>query len=212
MTVDPSQDAPDPRRAEADTRDEPVSPPASWGWPRFALLALLVLAPFALEEVVFSSPPLSFTVGADSDAGVTRDWESAPEDRPLPLRFSDGTLVELAPGARARVLALGRAGAHLVIEAGAAHVSAREPRLRVPGEEPWRVSLGPFTAEATCGSFDVSWDPRTDEVSLDVTAGSVALGGCEREPAETVGPGEGVRASCAAGRWARVAPGSPPRP
>jgi len=219
MTVEPSGAAheTDPHRATDEAQDELRSQTADtsasrWRWPRLLWVALVALAPFALEEVVFSSPPLSFTVGADAEAGVLRDWESAPEDRPLPLRFSDGTRVELAPGARARVLALGRAGAHLVIEAGTAHVSAREPRLRVPGEEPWRVSLGPFTAEAASGSFDVTWDPRSDEVALDVSQGSVALGGCEREQAETVGPGEGVRASCAARQWARVSAGAPPTP
>jgi hypothetical protein len=189
-----------------------VASPARWRWWRIALGGLLVLAPFALEEVVFSSPPLSFNVGAAAQAGVLRDWESAPEDRPLALRFSDGTLVELAPGARARVLTLGRAGAHLVIEAGTAHIDARAPRLRVPGEEPWRVSLGPFTAEAASGTFDVSWNPRTDEVALDVLAGSVALAGCERDQAEAIRSGEGVRASCAAHQWARVVAGAPPPP
>jgi hypothetical protein len=126
------------------------------------------------------------------------------------LRFSDGSRVELGPAARARIIALRRAGAHLVLEAGTAHVSAREPRLRVPGEEPWRVSLGPFTAEATSGRFDLSWDRRTGELTLDVVSGGVALGGCEHEPPETIGPGEGVRAACAARQWARVAACAPP--
>ena len=222
MTPDPSQasDANDAARAAPEAQDGgstsagpgPATRASPWHWPRMALLAVLVLVPFALEEVVFSSPPLSFTVGADARAGVSRDWESAPDDRPLPLRFSDGTLVQLAPGARAQVLALGRAGAHLVIESGAAHVDARAARLRVPGEEPWRVSLGPFTAEAASGSFDVSWDPHTDAIALDVSSGSVALAGCERAQPETVGPGEGGRASCAARQWARVAAGAPSTP
>jgi hypothetical protein len=215
--MNPSDPHPSADGALDDTLPEPIdtsatarSPASRWRWLRLLLVALLVVAPFALEEVVFSSPPLSFSVGAEAEAGVLRDWESAPDDRPLALRFSDGTIVELDPGARARVLALGRAGAHLVVESGTAHVRAREPRLKVPGEDPWRVSVGPFTAEATSGHFDVSWDPRTDAVALDVAAGSVALGGCDRAQAETVGPGQGVRASCAARQWARVAAGAPP--
>lgn len=196
----------------------PSAPPSSapprtrWTWLRLGFALLAVLGLFAIEEAVFANPPLSFTVGAEAEAGVLRDWESAPDDQPLALHFSDGTLVELAPGARARVLALGRSGAHLVIEAGSAHVSALAPRLHVPGEEAWRVSLGPFTAEAHSGRFDVAWDPHTDEAALDVSAGDVALTGCDRERPEVLGPGEGVRASCAAQEWARVPAGAPTTP
>jgi len=206
-----SPNDPDPA-SSAGALERSATPPAAARWPLRLALAALLLGLFALEEAVFSSPPLSFTVGAPPRAGVLRDWESAPDDRPLGLVFSDGARVELDPGASARVVALGRAGAHLVLESGSAHLNTAQPRLRLPGEEPWRVSLGPFTLEAASARFDVAWDPRSDEVAIDVVDGSVAITGCEGEPADTLRAGEGVRASCAARQWARVPAGSPPTP
>ena len=131
----------DPRsRRHAGQKERP--PGSARTWLRLALAAVLLVAVFALKEAVFWNPPLSFTVGGDT--GVLRDWESAPDDARLPIRFSDGSLVDLEPGARARVVAVGRAGAEIVIESGRAHLEVVPARYRVPGQSPWRVSLGPF--------------------------------------------------------------------
>ena len=173
-------------------------------WLRLSLAALLVLAAFALKEAVFWKPPLSFTVGADAESGVLRDWESAPENAVLPIRFSDGTLVELEPNARARVVAVGRAGAEIVIESGRAHVDVVPVQFRVPGESPWRVSLGPFSVEVKGTRFDVGWDPRADDFELDLFEGSVTVSGCEAGQSHTLVAGQGVRASCSDRQWTVV--------
>src|SRR5262245_26036326 len=76
----------DPREGEP----EPASAGAAQPRPislRFGLIALGVVAFFALKEFVFWDPPLSFTVGAAAESGVLHDWESAPDDAPLALRF-----------------------------------------------------------------------------------------------------------------------------
>ena len=83
---------------------------------RVGLIGLVLVAVFAAKELVFWKPPLTFKVGAAAEEGVLHDWESAPDDAELPLRFSDGTLITLEPRARARVVAIGRAGAQAVID------------------------------------------------------------------------------------------------
>ena len=180
-------------------------------WLRLSLAAALIMSAFALQEAVFWSPALSYTVGADGESGVLRDWESAPDDAPLPIHFSDGTRIELEPRARARVVAIGRAGAELVIESGRAHLDVVPVRFRVPGESPWRVNLGPFAVEVKGTRFDVGWDPREDDFSLDLYEGSVVVRGCDGGR-HTLVAGQAVRASCSDQRWQIVPVGTPATP
>lgn len=180
----------------------PHSPSVSRNrWFYVPLAALLLLALFALEEVVFWNPPLSFTVGASTESGVLRDWESAPPDATLPIRFSDGTSIELLPNAQARVVAVGRAGAEIVIEAGRAHVNVVPVQRRFPGETPWLVNLGPFSVEVKGTRFDVGWDPHADDFSLELFEGSVTVRGCQPGQSHTLVAGQGVRASCGKREW-----------
>ena len=155
------------RRAAPEER-EPAGLSGPLLWLRLSLAAVVIMSAFALQEAVFWSPRLSYTVGADGESGVLRDWESAPDDAPLPIHFSDGTRIELEPKARARVVEIGRAGAEIVIESGRAHLDVVPVRFRVPGESPWRVNLGPFAVEVKGTRFDVGWDPREDDFSLDL--------------------------------------------
>jgi hypothetical protein len=193
----------EPARKRAGTANQPGSvPPRTWL--QWFILGLLVVGFFALKEAVFWNPPLTFTVGTSGQSGVLRDWEEAPDDARLPLRFSDGSRVELEPAARARVVAVGRAGAELVIESGRAQVSIAPARFRVPGEIPWRINLGSFVVEVKGTRFDVEWDPRSDDFSLDVFEGTVLVNGCGRESPHTVGAGQGLRASCRTGQWTVV--------
>jgi transmembrane sensor len=216
--VDENWNGPQPSEPPAEPPVPDGPPPESerkrgslGSWLRLLLAAACVVAIFALKEAVFWNPPLSFTVGDSSESGVLRDWESAPDDAPLPIRFSDGTLVELAPEAQARVVAVGRAGGEIVIESGRASVRIVPAHLRLPGESDWRVSLGPFSIDAKGTRFDVDWEPRTDDFSLDVREGTVEVSGCERGVSRTLHAGQGVRASCDRQQWTPVA-AAPERP
>lgn len=171
-------------------------------WMPLALSAVLLLVMFGARDVLW--PPLQFQVGGAVQPGVLPAWASAPPGESLPIRFSDGTRIELAPDARARVVSVGRAGAELVLEAGRARVDV-VPVRRWLGERPWRIDSGPFSVEVKGTRFDVSWDPRADRFSLDLFEGSVSIEGCGRDTALQVVAGQGVRASCAEQRWS-VAP------
>jgi hypothetical protein len=168
-------------------------------WLRLSLAALVVLAASAWEEIWFWRPPLTFRVGG-SQSGVLGDWESAPETEPLILRFSDGTSLQLEPGARARVLTLGRAGAEIAIDSGTARVAVAPTARPVFWGSAWRLSTGPFSLEVTSARFEISWDPRADDFTLEVFEDEVRLSGCER--AQTVVAGQAVHASCRRNQWA----------
>jgi hypothetical protein len=167
-------------------------------WLRLSLAALALLAASAFEEVWFWGPALTFSVGG-SESGVLGDWESAPETEPLTLRFSDGTSLQLEPGARARVLTLGRAGAEIVIDSGGVRVAIAPARRPVFWGNAWHLRTGPFSLDITMARFDVRWDPRADDFALDVFDNSVRLSGCDR--AQSVVAGQAVRASCRRNQW-----------
>jgi hypothetical protein len=186
-----------------------------------AMAAVVVgVALLALKGLVLAPAPLSFTIGSAGERGVLRNWESAPDDASVPIRFSDGTRVVLEPRARARVVAVSERGAEIVIESGRAHVDVVPVRRAAAGESPWRVSLGPFSVEVKGTRFDVEWDPRTDAFALDLFEGSVRVSGCQEGHAHTLVAGQGVRASCSQRRWelvsaseansAAAAPAAPP--
>jgi hypothetical protein len=119
----------------------------------------------------------------------------------LPLRFSDGTRIDLGPGARARVLAVSRLGAEIVLESGQAHVDV-VPEERWLGANAWRIDSGPFSVEVKGTRFELAWDPRSSEFALDLFEGSVTVKGCGRDGAVDVVAGQGVRASCERQHWA----------
>jgi hypothetical protein len=171
-------------------------------WMPLALSALMLLALFGARGVLW--PALAFQVGSAAQPSQLPAWASAPAGQPLPIRFSDGTQIELAPETRARVVAVGRAGAELVLESGRARVDVM-PARRWPGESPWRIDSGPFSVVVKGTRFEVAWDPRAGEFALDLFEGTVSVEGCGRDTAVQLVAGQGVRASCAERRWS-VAP------
>src|SRR5690606_6532687 len=64
---------------------------------------------------------------------------AAQSGEPFAVRFSDGTRVQLAPGARARLVELTADGAHLLLEGGTAQVAV-VPRTH----KRFQISAGPF--------------------------------------------------------------------
>jgi hypothetical protein len=168
-----------------------------------ALAALLVLGVVSFDRLW---PALSFSVGRGAAPGKLLTLESAPPDAPLPLRFSDGTRVELEAGARARVVSLGRVGADVVLESGRAHVDVVPVRGRLPGERAWRVSTGPFAIEVKGTRFDVAWDASRGELLLDLFEGRVVVHGCGDDEQLALAAGQGLRASCNGDERWKVAP------
>lgn len=155
-----------------------------------ALAAAAVLASAAAVAFVVRSPALAVTVGGSGSAPLGA-WLGAPDSRPLPLAFSDGSVFELTPKSRARLVALEPKSARVELGEGSLHVHV------IPGHSNgWRIDAGPFGVRITGTRFDVSYRAATDEFELSVDEGQVELTGCVFGKGRKLAAGQRVRASC----------------
>ncbi|WP_437507529.1 FecR domain-containing protein [Sorangium sp. So ce1099] len=76
-------------------------------------------------------------------------------------RFSDGTSIAFAPGARARIAAVTARGASVSIEGG----GARFRVAHLPGAA-WAAEAGPFTVTVTGTEFDLAWEDNRLELTM----------------------------------------------
>jgi len=167
---------------------------------RYAALAGVPLIAAAAAVVVWMNiarePALELRVGASDQPLVAGAWVEAPaSSAALPLRFSDGTRIDLAPHTRLRVIEVDEHGAHLLLESGRAHVAV-VPRANAS----WRLSVGPFAVRVIGTRFDVHWDPDDDAFGLELAHGEVELSGCVFGGEYRMQLGQAVDASCKRGR------------
>ncbi|XXX74840.1 FecR family protein [Sorangium sp. So ce134] len=152
------------RLIEEVERAEPPRAPRRRRWilpaalaPLLAIVGLWVLRPAArLDYRIDEAAPADSYVRA-GESGAT-------------ARFSEGTTVRFAPGARGRIAAVTARGAQIHIEHGAAHFQV----AHLPGAE-WIAEAGPFTVTVTGTEFDLSWQDERMELTLQ--SGSVAVRG-----------------------------------
>lgn len=150
-----------------------------------AAAALLWLARPVVRE------PLTLAVGGSQKPTPVGAFIEAPKLQSLRLRFSDGTRIEMAPGSRARLVALEAQGAHLSLESGQARVRVvRRPHAS------WRLSVGPFLVRVTGTRFDLRWNPEQDHFELDLEEGHVEVSGCAFGQGYHMAAGQKVDASC----------------
>jgi hypothetical protein len=140
-------------------------------WLLAAAAMLLVVAGGALSRALLrapSSPPLAL----DSPAASVGSLVQA-RDEALPLRFSDGSSVELAPKTSSRIAALDAQGARVVVERGRAsvHVAKRSGAR-------WRFLAGPLVVDVTGTRFELAWSPEDEQATLTMREGSVDISGC----------------------------------
>jgi ferric-dicitrate binding protein FerR (iron transport regulator) len=175
-------------------------------WWLGASAAVAAAAAVALT-LLFTRPSGSLTFQvAGQEAGVVGAWLAAPPGKSLPLRFSDGTAIELRPEARARVARSDADGAEIVLERGRAHAEVvHRDKSR------WDVDVGPFEVRVTGTRFDVSWDPVTEIFELVLEEGSVRIAGPLLGEGRPVVAGETVRVSVKEERLEITAGGRPPR-
>jgi TolA-binding protein len=110
------------------------------------------------------------------------------------LDFSEGSRIDVEPGARARVTDLGANGASLVVERGSLHV-----RVVHRESSDWWVVGGPFAVHVVGTEFDVAWDPQTEELTVSMQSGRVLVEGpCAGAGPRAVSAPETVHLTCAA--------------
>jgi len=153
--------------------------------------ALALAASVILMVALPKGHPLTFVVGLEDARGALGAWIAAPEAGELPVRFSDGTLLLLDRGSRARVTATDTSGANITVERGHARADV-VPRKH--GQ--WRVDVGPFQVLVTGTRFDVEWDPGQERFTLALHEGLVTVSGPVVGEGRKVHAGETIQAFC----------------
>jgi len=149
--------------------------------------------------------PLEFEVGASRARGVPGTRLEGGATDTLPLRFSDGTEMVLAAGARGRVLSLAASGAEIVLERGTLHASvARRPTSA------WVVGIGPFDVHVKGTRFDATWLPAREVFSLRMFEGVVTVTGPCLPAPRTLTAGEEIDLTCTPGTPAAAPPARAP--
>jgi TolA-binding protein len=171
---------------------EPLPKPA----PRrivWALAAAGVAAVMLGIGLGFAAPfgPLAVVVDGSGGTPLLGAWIGAPSARPLPLEFSDGSRIELAPESKARLVELARSGARVELANGTlrAHVVPRRTT-------DYRLDAGPFRVHVTGTRFDMSYRPESETFELFLEEGQVELTGCVFGKGRKLAAGQSVRASC----------------
>ena len=157
--------------------------------PLALLAAAVVVAVCAFVFLRQRSPNvLSFEV--EARRGVVKEWVLAKHE--IPLRFSDGTTVLLAPDTRGAVAEVTSDGARVAVARGAAVVSVvPKPTAK------WIFDVGPFALVANGTRFEASWEPSRELFVLSVQDGSVRVSGPRIEGERTYVAGQQLRIALA---------------
>lgn len=140
--------------------------PVAARWPLFA--AAMVFALAAAIAVVLWPRPLTYAVDAVGSAAAESYVRA--DGSLVTARFSDGTEVGFARGARGRIGDVTARGARIDVEEGS--VTFRVVHLP---RAAWTARAGPFSIQVTGTAFDVDW--RDERLRLDLHAGSVVVRG-----------------------------------
>jgi TolA-binding protein len=144
------------------------------------------------------------TATGEGQAGA---WLATSSSNELPLTFSEGTELVMAPGSRGRVEDLGRTGASFLLERG-------DVRARVVhrSNASWRFLAGPFEVRVTGTALGVDWDPARERFAVRVDEGSVVVSDPDVGAPQVVRAGEQYVVDLPS-RTARISPrerGAPP--
>lgn len=175
-----------------------------------ALAASVLLVMFAAWRGSSAHAALTFVVGdgaggsAGAERGVVGAFLAAPAGHELPLSFSDGTRVQIAAGARARVAEVSSRGARVLVESGVVHANVIHRH-----DTRWLVDAGPFEVKVTGTRFDVGWEPGEEAIVVTLHEGSVVVTGCALAEGQRVSAGQQLRASCKSGLSTLGAAGAP---
>ncbi len=163
-------------------------------------VALAAAAVMVAASLVFGLPlgearRLTMSVRGAEIIEPTAKWWSVEQGQSVPVSFSDGSLVNLVSGTRARVTRVSAVGAELIVESGKAQVHV-VPRKNAS----WKFNLGPYVVNVLGTHFDVAWQPEADTFELTLYTGTVQISGCIFGEGRPVVAGERVRAFCGARR------------
>lgn len=161
--------------------------------PRWMAPAALVSLAGAVAVVlfVFVLPSRALTFAIGSAPGEVGAWIAAGTAGALPIRFSEGTALELEASARARVVAADARGARVLLESGGLTASVHHAATTQ-----WNFNAGPFEVLVTGTRFELHWSPVDEELKLVLLEGSVAVSGPLVGGRRAVSTGETLEVFC----------------
>lgn len=115
---------------------------------------------------------IQFRVLPGTDLGKVGAYVAPTGDAPLGLKFTEGSVVELKPGARARVAATTARGATVLLETGRASVEVVHRE-----HADWMIMAGPYSVRVHGTAFTVEFDPKTQLFDLVMRSGVVTVEG-----------------------------------
>lgn len=142
-------------------------------WPvRLAFAVALMAAVAIVLSSGWLARPGALAFAVDGSPGSIGSWIAA-QSRPVSVRFSDGTQIELEAEARARVTRADKAGASVLLERGSlrANVIHRSDATR------WSLHAGPFEVLVTGTELEVAWDPAQETLLVAMIEGRVLVTG-----------------------------------
>jgi hypothetical protein len=167
-----------------------------------AVIAAAALVLLALR--LRPEPPLGYAIdGAPAEERYVRGGAEGAA-----ARFSEGTVIGFAPGARGRITAVSARGARVSLEEGRAHFQV----THLP-HAAWTAEAGPFTVEVTGTDFDLAW--QDERFTVVMHSGSVLVRGPLASGGIALHAGQQLAASAARGELSiSEAPGpiAPPTP
>jgi hypothetical protein len=136
--------------------------------------AMAAAGALTLVLVARSAPPATRSLTYRAEAGeiLAGGYLRSFGDQGMTLRFAEGSVFALSPGARGRLRAVDENGAHLALEQGAARVEVTHR----PGAR-WLVDAGPFLITVKGTAFTVGWDAKSEQMDLRMAKGLVSVTG-----------------------------------
>jgi hypothetical protein len=116
--------------------------------------------------------PIEYRVAGNPMPSPVGTYVAPASRQPLALRFSEGSVVELEPGARARVARTTTHGATVLIESGGAQVNV----VHRPATD-WTILAGPYTVHVTGTAFNLDFDAASQRFELKMQSGVVSVDG-----------------------------------
>jgi transmembrane sensor len=163
-------------------------------WGRWLMVAVIALGIGGFEWVRRRNAPLTFSVDGIPQADGA--MIGAGPDRPRNVRFSDGSRLEVRPGAHLRVETSSAHGSRLALVDGKANVQVVH---REQGA--WTVDAGPFEIHVTGTRFDADWDPVRTRLSVELYAGSLRVVGGPLQAPVRMHAGQRLEAGIGMDNW-----------
>lgn len=116
--------------------------------------------------------PIEYHVAGSSNVAPIGQYVAPTTQEPLALKFSEGSVVELKPGARARVARTTVHGATVLLETGGAKVDV----IHRPATD-WTILAGPYTVHVTGTAFQLDYESSAQRFELSMKSGVVNVEG-----------------------------------